>query len=89
MRDAWQTELEQMRTRIVKMRQALVEQLGDDFAFIREEFGMFSFLGISPQQVTRLREEYGIYMVESTRINLAGLNTGNLAYFVGAIRSVL
>ena len=89
LRDAWQTELEQMRTRIVKMRQALVEQLGDDFAFIREEFGMFSFLGISPQQVTRLREEYGIYMVESTRINLAGLNTGNLAYFVGAIRSVL
>jgi aspartate aminotransferase len=88
LRDTWLTELEQMRARIVQMRHALVEQLGDDFTFIREEFGMFSFLGISPEQVMRLREEYGIYMVESTRINLAGLNTGNLAYFVEAIRAV-
>jgi aspartate aminotransferase len=89
LRAAWQSELEQMRGRIVQMREALVEQLGTDFGFIRQEYGMFSFLGISPEQLSRLREEYGIYMVDSTRINLAGLNAGNLAYFVGAMRAVL
>ncbi len=89
LRAAWQAELEQMRSRIVQMREALVEQLGDDFGFIRQEFGMFSFLGISLGQLSRLREEFGIYMVDSTRINLAGLNVNNLAYFVGAVRAVL
>ena len=88
LRDAWQSELEQMRNRIVQMREALVEQLGDDFAFIRDEFGMFSFLGIAPEQVTHLREKFGIYMVDSTRINLAGLNSDNLEYFVAAMRSL-
>jgi aspartate/tyrosine/aromatic aminotransferase len=88
LRESWQVELEQMRTRIVKMRAALAEQLGGGFAFIRQEFGMFSFLGISPDQVSRLREEYGIYMVESTRINIAGLNDRNLDYFVQAMRSL-
>ena len=78
-----------MRVRIVQMREALVGQLGSDFAFIRDEFGMFSFLGINQQQVQRLRNDYGIYMVDSTRINLAGLNTSNLDYFAQAIRAVL
>ena len=89
LRNAWELELEQMRVRIVRMREALVEQLGSDFAFIRSEYGMFSFLGISPQQVERLRKDYGIYMVDSTRINLAGLNAGNLDYFAEAMRAVL
>ncbi len=88
LRTTWMTELEGMRSRIVQMRQALVEQLGSDFAFIAGEFGMFSFLGITAEQLTRLRETYGIYMVGSTRINLAGLNSGNLPYFVSAMRSV-
>jgi len=88
LRESWQGELEQMRGRIVQMREAVVEQLGSDFAFIREEFGMFSFLGINHAQVQRLREEYGIYMVDSTRINLAGLNANNLDYFVTAMRSI-
>jgi aspartate aminotransferase len=88
LRADWATELEQMRSRIVQMREALVEQLGGDFAFIAREFGMFSFLGITAEQLVRLREEFGIYMVDSTRINLAGLNSRNLPYFVNAIRSV-
>jgi aspartate/tyrosine/aromatic aminotransferase len=49
---------------------------------------MFSFLGIAPEQVTHLREKFGIYMVDSTRINLAGLNSDNLEYFVAAMRSL-
>ena len=83
-----------MRQRIVAMREMLVERLGDgcldrNFVFIRSEFGMFSFLGIGPEQVVRLQEEFGIYMVDSTRINVAGLNRSNIEYFTESLFSVL
>lgn len=85
----WRQELDQMRGRISGMREAVVERLGNDFAFIREEFGMFSFLGITQEQLRRLREEYGIYMAGSTRINVAGLTPGNIDYFARAMGEVL
>ena len=50
---------------------------------------MFSFLGIGPEQVVRLQEEFGIYMVDSTRINVAGLNRSNIEYFTESLFSVL
>ena len=50
---------------------------------------MFSFLGISPEQIARLREEFGIYMVDSSRINVAGINPGNLEYFIESMGRTL
>jgi aspartate aminotransferase len=50
---------------------------------------MFSFLGIAPEHLTRLREEFGIYIVSSTRINLAGINSSNIEYLADSIRTVL
>ena len=51
--------------------------------------GMFSFLGISKQQVSQLRDEYSIYMVDSSRINIAGLSAHNLSYVAESLSSVL
>ena len=90
----WTSELSEMRRRIVAMREVLVERLGDgcsdrNFDFIRSEFGMFSFLGIGSEQVVRLREEFGIYMVDSTRINVAGLNRSNIEYFTESLSALL
>ena len=89
LRQTWQNELVEMQSRITSMRQALVQRLGSQFSFIQDEHGMFSFLGITPEQVTALREKHGIYMVASTRINLAGLNASNLDYFDQAMQEVL
>ena len=50
---------------------------------------MFSFLGIKPEQVIQLREQYGIYMADSTRINVAGVNSSNIDYLVESVLAVL
>jgi len=60
-----------------------------DFIFIQHQSGMFSFLGITPQQVEQLRQDYSIYMINSSRINVAGLNQGSMDYFVSALAEVL
>jgi len=60
-----------------------------DFSFIAQERGMFSFLGISREQVVRLREEFHVYMVESSRINVAGVNRSNADTVADAIVAVL
>ena len=62
---------------------------GLDFSHIKRQNGMFSFLGIAPEHLTRLREEFGIYIVSSTRINLAGINSSNIDYLAESIRTVL
>jgi aspartate aminotransferase len=89
----WREELAHMCSRINDLRGLLVERLaaatGRDFAFIQEQKGMFSFLGISPEQVTQLREKHSVYMVGSSRINVAGINQRNIDYFANAIASVL
>jgi aspartate/tyrosine/aromatic aminotransferase len=62
---------------------------GVDFSHIEKQKGMFSFLGITTPQLERLRNEFGIYIVSSTRINLAGVNSNNIGYLTDALQSVL
>ncbi len=89
----WQSELTQMRRRIQSLRQQLVNTLhkkqSQDFSFITREKGMFSFLGLSPQQVQTLRRDYSIYMTDNSRINVAGLSADRLDYVGNAIAHVL
>lgn len=87
----WQNELNGMCERILHLRHAFAEALAPagDFRFIARQRGMFSFLGVDPDQVRTLREEHGIYMLDSSRVNVAGLNDKVLPRVAEAIRSVL
>lgn len=94
LRDAWHQELTDMRQRIHRMRQLFVNTLQEkgaeqDFSFIIRQNGMFSFSGLSQEQVLRLRNEYAIYAVNSGRINVAGMTLDNMAPLCEAIVSVL
>jgi len=94
LRDLWLRELEEMRVRIRKMRSALVDRLqahaaGRDFSFVLRQNGMFSYSGLSAQQVETLRSEFGIYAVSTGRICVAALNSRNVDYVAGAMASVL
>lgn len=91
---AWRSELEGMRRRIVELRRELVRALaaacpGRDFGFIAAQRGMFSFLGITPEQVRTLRTEHHVYMTEDSRINIAGLRQDNVDYFARAVAQVI
>ena len=89
----WRTELVAMCQRInqlrTRLRQSLETHSGRDFAFIEQEKGMFSFLGLSADQAIRLREEYSVYMLNSSRINVAGVNASNIDYLSEAVTKVL
>jgi aspartate/tyrosine/aromatic aminotransferase len=90
----WQAELETMRDRIHGMRQLFVQRMRDrsaseDFGFITRQRGMFSFSGLSPEQVDRLRQEFSIYIVRSGRINVAGITERNVDRLCEAIAAVL
>jgi len=85
----WQQELAQMRTRIGQMRQGLAERLGNDFSFITRQRGMFSYSGLTAEQVERLRDEFAIYAVSSGRICMAALNNSNLERVASAIAKVV
>lgn len=91
LRQQWESEVAAMRSRIKQLRQDLTEALSNagDFSFIARQRGMFSFLGLSEQQVQRLQTEHSVYMVNSSRINIAGINRKNLDYLASAIKSVL
>ena len=94
LRAQWQAELEIVRLRIKSMRTLLCDSIQDneagmDFRHIKEQKGMFSFLGITSVQLQRLREEFGIYIVSSTRVNLAGVNSNNIDYLSQSILRVL
>ena len=94
LRALWVQELDAMRARLNGLRRLLVDKLEErktsmDFSFIANERGMFSFLGISKEQVIRLREEFHVYMVESSRINIAGVNHTNVDRIADAIAAVL
>ena len=71
------------------LRRALEAQCGGDFAFIEREKGMFSFLGLSADQALRLRNEYSVYMLDSSRINVAGVNAHNINYIAESVAKVL
>jgi aspartate aminotransferase len=90
----WHGELEVMRERISQMRQVLVSSLAakgveQDFSFITRQNGMFSFLGINGEQVQRLQDKFSIYIVGSSRINLAGISPDNIDYLSDSIAKVL
>jgi aromatic-amino-acid transaminase len=94
LRGVWEKELAQMRDRIKEMRSALVEKLkakapGADFGFVAKQRGMFSYSGLTKEQVGRLREDYGIYAVDTGRICVAALNAKNIDYVADAIAKVV
>jgi aspartate aminotransferase len=93
LRADWETELADMRGRINSMRKRLFNGLNQaqsstDFSFIGSQWGMFSFLGINVEQVLELRNKYGIYILESSRINVAGISDSNIDYVVEKIAQV-
>lgn len=90
----WLDEVTAMRDRINGLRSTLVGKIAaagieEDFSFLARQSGMFSFLGLSVDQVRRLREEFSIYTVNSARINIASFNNHNIDYFVDALKAVL
>ncbi len=90
----WKEELGGMRERIRSMRAALAGELARlgakrDFSFVTRQAGMFSFTGLTPEQVDRLATEFGIYAVRNGRICICGLNTRNVEYVAKAIAAVL
>ena len=90
----WHDELDEMRGRINGLRTLIKESLAargvdQDFSFIDRQHGMFSFLGINKAQIERLREEYAIYIVGSSRVNVAGVSKDNIDYFADAVAAVL
>ena len=94
LRQEWENELTEMCERIKKMRHLFVQLLKEygakqDFGFIMEQNGMFSFSGLTPEQVDRLREEFAIYAVRSGRINVAGITEDNIRYLCESIVKVL
>jgi len=94
LKQMWRDELKTMRKRIKDLRSQLVdaikaEGVSQDFSFIERQTGMFSFLGVSAEQVDKLVNEHSVYLVGSSRINLAGLNQRNIAYVAKSIAAVL
>lgn len=93
LRALWESELASMRDRIKQMRALLVERLKErlpdrDFSSVLAQRGMFSYSGLSKEQVKRLRDEFSIYAVDTGRICVAALNTRNVDYVADAIAKV-
>lgn len=94
LRAEWVAEVAEMRDRIKSMRELFVSKLNSlgcavDFSFINTQYGMFSFSGLSPEQVATLKKDYGIYMVGNGRISVAGITTSNIDALCKAIYEVL
>jgi aromatic-amino-acid transaminase len=94
LRRAWEAELGAMRERIQAMRKVLHGVLaakvpGRDFGYFLSQHGMFSYTGLTPQQVDRLRAEFAVYLVRSGRMCVAGLNRGNVEPTAQAMAAVL
>jgi len=94
LRALWEKELGDMRLRIKQMRLALVEKLKaagvkQDMSFITQQIGMFSYSGMTKAQMERLRNEFGVYGVDSGRICVAALNSKNIGYVCESIAKVL
>ncbi|MGB2281370.1 MAG: aromatic amino acid transaminase [Pseudomonadales bacterium] len=90
----WLVELGEVRERIARLRSELVQALNtagvqQDFSFIERQKGMFSFLGVDKDQVNSLVHNHSVYLVGSSRINVAGLNDSNMANFAKAVAAVL
>jgi len=91
---SWTAEVAAMRERIAAMRRELhgllsAQRPGRDFGYVLSQRGMFSYTGLSPAQVDRLRGEFGVYLVRSGRLCVSGLNRSNLARTAAALAAVL
>lgn len=94
LRALWEKELGEMRTRIKAMRSKLVEGLKaagvkQDMSFITDQIGMFSYSGLSKEQMQRLRSEFGVYGTDTGRMCVAALNSKNVDYVCQAIAKVV
>jgi aromatic-amino-acid transaminase len=94
LRALWEKELAAMRVRIKQMRVAMVEKLKaagvkQDMGFISQQVGMFSYSGLTKDQMVRLRDEFGVYGLDSGRICVAALNTKNIDYVTQSIAKVV
>jgi aspartate aminotransferase len=94
LREMWTDELTSMRKRIQGLRHDVVQQLRKtcpqrDFGFIESQRGMFSYLGITVEQVRELQSRHHVYMTDDSRMNVAGLRRENLEYFAQAVAKVL
>lgn len=90
----WVSEVNSMRNRMQSLRSMLVDKLEEngapqDFSFINQQKGMFSFLCITPEQVREMRDKHSVYFVESSRVNIAGINQQNVDTLARALVSVL
>ena len=88
-RALWESELAGMRTRIKAMRQKLVDGLQQDMGFITNQIGMFSYSGLSREQMVRLRQEFGVYGTDTGRMCVAALNGKNIDYVCASIAKVV
>jgi len=94
LRALWEQELGEMRTRIKAMRQRLVDGLAaagvrQDMSFITQQIGMFSYSGLSKEQMVRLRTEFGVYGTDTGRMCVAALNSRNIDHVCQSIAAVL
>ena len=94
LRSAWERDVAAMRERILAMRKRLHEALtarkpDRDFDYLLSQRGMFSFTGLTAQQVDRLRDEYGVYMIRSGRVCISGLTSRNVEPTADAIAAVI
>ncbi|MDP3616336.1 MAG: aminotransferase class I/II-fold pyridoxal phosphate-dependent enzyme, partial [Rhodoferax sp.] len=94
LRALWEQELGEMRSRIKAMRQKLVDGLKaagvkQDMSFITRQIGMFSYSGLSKDQMVRLRNEFGVYGTDTGRMCVAALNSKNVAHVCASIAKVL
>ena len=90
----WVSEVNDMRERMKTLRAMLVKNLHEngspkDFSFVNDQKGMFSFLCITPEQVREVREKHSVYFVDSSRVNIAGINQQNVETLAKALVSVL
>ena len=90
----WEAELKEMRERIIKMRQILNDKLSQalperDFSYLVKQQGMFSYTGLTAEQVDILKDQYGIYLVRSGRMCAAGLNLNNIDYVAESVAEVI
>ena len=94
LRTLWEKELGEMRVRIKAMRHKLVEGLKaagvkEDMGFITKQIGMFSYSGLSKDQMVRLRNEFGVYGLDTGRMCVAALNSKNIDYVCASIAKVI
>ncbi|WAH60667.1 aspartate/tyrosine/aromatic aminotransferase [Pseudomonas silvicola] len=93
LKSLWECEVEQMRERVQSMREALHDALQElcpeyDAGYLLRQKGMFSFTGLTPEQVDRMREEHGVYLIKSGRMCVAGLSDANVPAVAKAIAAV-